>query len=275
MRVEWALRKNRGIARVQDFRRLGIPRDEIYTALREGRISKIRNGWYQAPGANPVEVLAVRKRGLLTCSSAARVLNLPSQFEEFHIRAPRPVQGVSTSCRRKQPKRIGGLVALVDLVEDYAECQDPAWTLALLDALVRERRISDLELMEIEDRLPKSRKRLVSLISDKSESPLESVARFHLANDKFPFREQVPIGPFRVDFLVGNRLVIETHGAEFHAGKLNWERDRARTLWLRENGWDVLELTYSQVSEWTNVKAAIQTCLTNPRYVQKIGLSSP
>lgn len=274
MRIEWALRHHRGIAKTKDLQRFGVSRDEIYTAMREGRVLRIRNGWFCLPSAHPMEVRAVSDRGLLTCSAAARVLGLPAENNEYHLRAPRPVPGVRTNCRRLPAQRIGGLVTLVDVVEDYAACQAPAWTLALLDALVREARVSADELRKIGERLPQSRRYLVDMVSEKSESALESVARFHLTHDRFPFREQVRIGSFRVDFLVGNRLVLETHGAEFHAGREPWERDRARTLWLRKNGWDVLELTYAQVNDWQQVSHTIRTCLKNPRYVDAVGLHS-
>lgn len=274
MRVEWALRKTRGISKVKHLAVFGITRDEIYTAMLERRISRIRNGWYGLPTANASEVRAIRDRGLLTCAAAARVLGLPAQFDEYHIRAARPVPGIRTTCRRTPPSRMGGMVSLVDLVEDYASCQPPAWTLALLDALVRERRVKAKDLNEIESRLAKSKKYLIKLTSTRAESALESVARYHLVKDRTEFQEQVPIGPYRVDFLIGKRLVLETHGAEFHAGKENWERDRARTLWLREHGWDVLELTYSQVANWAEVRRAIRSCLKNPRYLSPQGRDS-
>ena len=142
MRIEWALRHHRGIAKTKDLQRFGVSRDEIYTAMREGRVLRIRNGWFCLPSAHPMEVRAVSDRGLLTCSAAARVLGLPAENNEYHLRAPRPVPGVRTNCRRLPAQRIGGLVTLIDLVEDYAACQAPAWTLALLDALVREARVS-------------------------------------------------------------------------------------------------------------------------------------
>jgi very-short-patch-repair endonuclease len=69
-----------------------------------------------------------------------------------------------------------------------------------------------------------------------------------------------------VDFLLSGKLVIETHGAEFHASQRAWEKDRERVLWLRSQGWVVIELTFKQVEDWHGVERLIRNALKNPRY---------
>ena len=98
------------------------------------------------------------------------------------------------------------------------------------------------------------------------ESTLESVVRFRLTQAKIHHTVQIPIGRYRVDFVLGRGLVLETHGAEFHSERADWERDRRKVAWLRADGWDVLEISYSQVfEEWDSVLRTIRTALSRQR----------
>jgi very-short-patch-repair endonuclease len=55
---------------------------------------------------------------------------------------------------------------------------------------------------------------------------------------------------FEVDFLWRQaRLVVETDGFVFHRGPSHFESDRHRDLELRRLGYDVIRLSYSQVTE--------------------------
>jgi very-short-patch-repair endonuclease len=52
-----------------------------------------------------------------------------------------------------------------------------------------------------------------------------------------------------VDFLwQRSRLVAELDGSRAHAGRIAFERDRVRDFELRELGYDVIRLTWRQVT---------------------------
>lgn len=55
------------------------------------------------------------------------------------------------------------------------------------------------------------------------------------------FREQVRVGRYHVDFLLGS-LVVEADGAYWHDRPDVAERDRRRDAWLRGQGLAVLRL---------------------------------
>lgn len=60
----------------------------------------------------------------------------------------------------------------------------------------------------------------------------------------------VRIGSLLVDFLwPDRRLVVETDGYRYHRGRFAFENDRAQDLELRALGYDVLRLTYRQVTD--------------------------
>ena len=60
----------------------------------------------------------------------------------------------------------------------------------------------------------------------------------------------VRIGPFLVDFVwPGRRLVVETDGYRYHRGRTAFENDRDRDLKLKALGYEVIRLTYRQITE--------------------------
>jgi very-short-patch-repair endonuclease len=74
----------------------------------------------------------------------------------------------------------------------------------------------------------------------------------------------VRIGRHEVDFLWREaRLVVETDGYRYHRGRQAFEDDRARDLDLRDRGYDVLRVSYRQVTtEPRRVAAAVRTALS-------------
>jgi Protein of unknown function (DUF559)/Transcriptional regulator, AbiEi antitoxin len=60
----------------------------------------------------------------------------------------------------------------------------------------------------------------------------------------------VRIGPFLADFVwPAARLIVETDGYRYHRGRAAFEADRERDVELRTLGYDVIRLTYRQVTE--------------------------
>lgn len=91
-----------------------------------------------------------------------------------------------------------------------------------------------------------------------SESPYESLLRLVFERWDVPFHQQVQIGPYRVDFLVGKNVVVEVDGEEKYeedpveAGR----HQRTREDWLREQGYEVLRVYPGQIRR--NELAVIQ-----------------
>lgn len=266
MDLDAALTRHGGVAKLSQLNRLGVTVGQVEAALSKNKIVRLRKGWYSQTHISPIAKRAIIDRGLLTCVSAASEMGLPFFRMEYHLRAPRPVEGVRTSCRRISPQRVGACVAITDVVEDYLHCQPRAWSLALVDFLTRHNLLTDLQWTGLASRVPQWARQIINLRSEVPESPLESVFRYRLLKARLPHEMQVKIGVYRVDFLLSGKLVIETHGAEFHASQEAWERDRQRVLWLRSQGWDVIELTFKQVEDWPGLEQLIRNVLKNPRY---------
>ena len=68
----------------------------------------------------------------------------------------------------------------------------------------------------------------------------------------------VRIGSLLVDFVWPDRkLVVETDGYRYHRGRQAFEDDRARDLRLRSQGYEVIRLTYEQVTKQPEATAGV------------------
>lgn len=253
-----ALTSKGGIAKTKELHQMGVSNWQIRATVAKGSVIRLRKGWYAIHTIRPIERRAFIDRGLLTCASAAEVLGYPCEKSHYHLRAPRPVPGVLTNCRRDRAVRAGSCASTKEWLEDYLHCQPPEWSLAVLDAVARRGELTEKQWADLEDRLPKRLRRLSRRRNLLSESPLESITRFKLDREKIPYATQVTYGKYRADFVIGNKLILETHGAQHHSSRMDWERDRERVLWFRTQGWDVLEVSFQQVIEWASVRAAIR-----------------
>jgi very-short-patch-repair endonuclease len=85
---------------------------------------------------------------------------------------------------------------------------------------------------------------------DATRSELEALFLKLCRRHRLPAPEvNVRIAGILVDFLWREcRLVVETDGYRYHRGRVSFEDDRARDLRLRSHGFDVVRLTYDQVT---------------------------
>ena len=63
----------------------------------------------------------------------------------------------------------------------------------------------------------------------------------------FILEQQIPIGVYRADFLLGNRLIIEIDGQETHKTKEQRYADHKRDRFLTLQGFIVIHFTASEV----------------------------
>ncbi len=108
---------------------------------------------------------------------------------------------------------------------------------------------------------PERARQALGFVDGICESGTETL--FWLRTQPLSIRRQVVVpGVGRVDFLVGERLVVEVDGAAYHAGTAQFERDRARDAALSTRGFRVLRFSYWQVMErWLEVQTALQASI--------------
>jgi very-short-patch-repair endonuclease len=96
-------------------------------------------------------------------------------------------------------------------------------------------------------------------VDGRSESIIESISRFRCRALGLQVRIQVTLASgVRVDMVIGDRLVVEVDGREYHSNPAAFERDRIRDARLTALGYRVLHFSYKQVMyDWPSVEAAI------------------
>ena len=127
-------------------------------------------------------------------------------------------------------------------------CESPERVIAAVDSALRLGHIRHEEWLAAVSELPRRLRRILRQVNGESESIIESLARTRLTALGIKTKVQFRVaGVGRVDLLIGERLVIELDGREFHADDDHFEIDRARDAKLSIRGFRVLRFSYNQV----------------------------
>jgi very-short-patch-repair endonuclease len=154
--------------------------------------------------------------------------------------------------------RTGGSRLTVDPIEavlDLAACSGPELAAASAESLWRQRPHLAPRLLRAIAGLAEP----FRWVEGSCESGTEFLTRMRLGRRGIALRPQVVISDVgRVDFVLGERLVIEVDGAQYHTDPEQFEADRRRDAVLSSLGFRVLRFSYRQVMErWQEVEAAV------------------
>lgn len=259
-----------GVVSAEQLLAAGWQRTERRRALADGRLVRVRAGWYARQDADVEVVGAVRAHGCLSCASALARHGawIPHGLRGTHVRVARAADRRPTGCRphgRAPPIR-----SAVDDVETAFRCLlrcAPAEDLVVVaDSLLHLRLATRHELDVWSASAPRRVRRALAKV-DRAESGLETIVRLRLRARGVAVRAQVQVGRHRVDLLVGDRLVIECDGEEHHAGWVAQSADRERDRELVLAGYVVVRLTYRQiVHDWTMVERDLLSYVRGDRH---------
>lgn len=287
-----------GVASTSALVALGARLTAINDAVERGSVLRLRRGWVALPDGPPDVIQAVRVGGRLSCLSVLRRERVWCATDSrLHVRVAPAAHNLSSPHDRRiplgRPERFG--IALhrshrADLPEPEGPVDSFAWALlhaitcqprddavVTLDSALHSGRVSRTGLEFLTVRLPAKYRALLELTDPGAASGLETKARLGLNRYNIPYRSQVQIpGAGRVDILIGDRLVLEVDGREWHSGAAAYARDRSRDLALIECGCLALRLSYDQVmGEWPRVIAVIRRLVArqehrwSPRHVKE------
>jgi very-short-patch-repair endonuclease len=251
-----------GLSRTSALMDAGFPRTAIGRAVGSGRLIAPRRGWVAVPDADPYLIAAARAGVVLTCITRAARLGLWVLAEDrphvaarstaSRIELPRAKVHWSRPAAPRPPDALEDGILNTLLV--VAGCQPyeaalAVWESALNAALVQKEELSRLPLK------PAAR-RLLTEASPFSDSGLETFIVPRLAWMRLPIRAQIWIHGHRVDFLIGDRLVLQIDGGH-HVGRQRTE-DLAHDAALMLLGYHVVRVTYPQVIDrWHEVQDLI------------------
>lgn len=247
----------------------GISQKALRRLVLAGALVRARTDWY-VPAACPTPLLlAARAGGRLTGATLFRELGSwqPGNDGTMHIAIPgsrkRPPADLVPGCRYYRSDEPGFTLrepvhsAILHLLRGTPFPE----AIAVLDSLVFRNIVPRLEVLHALER-PGTRvaRHASRLVQIPSESGVESLLKAHLFSHRIGFHAQVPIGPYRVDFQIGQRLIVEVVGAEFHAGATAFENDARREQFLQRCGFQVLRVTARQIL--TEIAPAMETIRT-------------
>jgi very-short-patch-repair endonuclease len=163
---------------------------------------------------------------------------------------------------RDSSERSRLIVDPVAALEDLCVCASPAHVTASADSVLHRNPGRRGALVSLAHRMPAAYRQALLAADGICESGIETL--FWLSFRHTAARRQVPIeGVGDVDFLLGDRLVVEVDGERFHTDPLAFETDRRRDAHLSALGFRVLRFSYRQVMErWPEVEAAVYAEIT-------------
>jgi len=280
-----------GVASVGFLRSHGVPLSRIDDAVERGALIRLRRGWVALPDAPGDVARAVRVGGRLSCVSVLRREEgmWCAIDHRLHVRVPSAATRLASPHDRRvplgRPERFG--IALhrshrapyldepEGPVDSFAwallhsiTCQSKVDAIVTLDSALHQNRISRSELEFLAAGLPMKYRAYLDLTDGSAASGLETKARLGLRRYNIPYETQVKIaGVGSVDLLVGDRLVVETDGREWHTKTEAYLEDRRRDLELAALGYAVLRLSYLQVMEqWDAVIAVIRAMVARDEH---------
>jgi very-short-patch-repair endonuclease len=263
-----AVTRQGGVARVRALLDGGFSRLTIAGAVAEGILTVPRRGWVAAVDADPYLVAAARAGVVLTCVTRAKRLGLWVLAEEApHVGAPPSASRLSLQNPMTkvhwsipvQPREPGALEdGILNALVIVAGCQPYEAALAVWDSAINRGLVTKMELARLP--LRPAARRVLDAATPFSDSGLETIFAIRLRWLRLPIRAQIWILEHHVDFLIGERLVVQIDGGH-HVG-LQRAQDVAHDAALTLLGYHVIRVTYPQIIDrWHEVQELIMRAI--------------
>ena len=266
MNIATRLAAQGGVASVATLISLGATHEQIRWAVEAGRLGRIRKGWLRTADADPLVVRSVAAGGRLGCISAlARHGLWVPHHDKLHVSLPHHAGRYELSdvvphwASVKWQSRRSPIESLTTVLRQVIACCDRETAVAVLDSALYKRKVSFERLSQVVQSLPQETHSVLRVVDPKSESGYETFCRVRLTRFGAPVRSQVKLaGIGRVDLLVGDRLIVEADGQEWHDDPNSFLADRARDLAAHQQGYATLRLApYHVDCEWPWVENVV------------------
>jgi len=279
MAASAALRSLGRMARTAELTRLGVTEAELTRAVRAGSVVRPRQGVYALPDC-PEEVLhAASHGGTVGCCAAAKmlglwVLDVPEKHHIWLGGAGTPRSGCS-ECRvhwDEGTADVGRLPPVHNVLLQIAVCTDEDTFLAAFESALRHHKISSGGIAWLRSRLPRRRRWLIDFARSDADSGLESIFRLRMHRLAVTPRCQVSIRNVgEVDFIIGDRLIVEADGRENHEREKHRAKDLARDAAAAALGYETLRFTYVMiVHQWKVVEDAILAKIADRSHLRPV-----
>ena len=253
-----------GVARTAAVLEAGVSPYVVDAAIAAGLLMRPRRGWVAIPDADPYLLAAARAGVVLTCITQAKRLGLWVMAEDGpHVGAPPSASRLKLNhpnatvhwARPVQPRVPGALEdGILNTLLMVASCQPHEAALVVWESALNLRLADRAELSRL--RLGARAREILDQATPFADSGLETIFRTRLRWLRHPIRSQIWIHGHRVDFLIGDRLVVQIDGGH-HVGAQRVD-DVAHDAALMLQGYHVIRVTYVQVIDrWHEVQDQI------------------
>ncbi|WP_235565620.1 DUF559 domain-containing protein [Microbacterium sp. Root166] len=256
-----AVRRGGGVARARTLIDAGHSRYTVRRAVESGQLIHVRRDWVALPEADHELVWAVRAGVVVSCVSQAKRLGLwVLRVDRPHaaVVGARRVRAGNATVHWAEPVVPRHPDVVVDPIENVlalvASCQPFEMALAVWESALRGGMVARASL----ERLPlgAQARRILGVASPWSDSGLESFVVPRLRWMRLPIVPQAWIAGHRVDFLIGERLVLQIDGGH-HVGAQR-AADIEHDAQLMLLGYHVIRVDYRQVVDrWHIVQDTI------------------
>lgn len=262
MEIIQALQQFDGVARIETLRRLGVTTYQLRRARESGLIRPVRRGWVALPTADRMLVAAATRGVVLSCVTLAARRGLwVLDASEPHVAAPPHAGHASTSRgvihwgRPLFPRHPDSCEdSLENALVLAARCQPHEAALALWESAFAQAVVDPVVLGRAP--LPPHARELLEQATPFADAGTESIFRTRLRWLRLAITPQVWILGHRVDFLIGERLVVQIDGG--HHVDEQRTSDIAHDALLKLHGFHVIRISYSQLMHrWHEVHALI------------------
>ncbi|AXE38236.1 type IV toxin-antitoxin system AbiEi family antitoxin domain-containing protein [Acidipropionibacterium virtanenii] len=240
-----------GVITTAALRRNGFGRLAIRRGLAEGRLTRIRRGWYHLARPQEAVVSAVRRGGVLSCCSALAFHGVWVLTDHGHIRTSRHANERlhrRTCCHHRRRRAPAKAVDDVDVALEVAmDCLPDEELLIVMESVVDKGLLSLDEVGAMAILHGRRVRRLAARMAP-AQSGTETLMRLAVAALRSHVRCQVGIpGIGRVDLLVEGWLILECDSRRWHLDVQAWTNDRRRDRKAAVEGFRVVRLTYDDV----------------------------
>ena len=279
-----------GVVASRQLGAIGLGPNAIRVRREGGRLHPLHRGVYAVGhtvlthnGRRMAAVLAVGPTAVLFRRDAAALTGLrPSARAAFEVLVPglgrRSRPGIEVHCvRTLHPDDVTAVdgipcTAWPRTILDCADVLPPRGVERLLDAAVELRLYDERLLRAVLDRSPGRRATTVlravlathvagttATRNDFEEAFLALCARHDLPRPEV----DVPFGPYTADFLFrAEHVIVECDSRAYHSSPGAMRKDRRRDLALQAEGWEVVRLTWEQITrEPAPTAAALRSVL--------------
>lgn len=253
------------------LRASGMNRAAIDRAVRAGTLSRIRRGLYRCAELCGPVLSAAEHGGVLGCVSAARHLGLwllDEDDEKVHVSMGTHSRTHHQECGcvahwdedDTAAAADAGLATVTRLLRQMLSCSGVAAFFPALESARRKDLIGEEGLVWLRENTNTRGRDAVDFSRSDADSGLESLFRWQLRDLAAILRCQVEVASVgRVDFLIGDRLIVEIDGRENHAGQDKRHKDLVRDANAAAWGYITLRFDYALiVHDWDSVEAAVR-----------------